>query len=144
MALGQSLPSCVEKGNGSLKTMESVIPLLILFLLPSLLYLVSRKTGVKYRWGPDALYVQTGFRQRIFPYTTTTARLTSQPLGARIWGTAVPGNVTGRYTLNSSVVQALATTVRPQQALILSHGRDIFYLTPENPADFLNRFQPEN
>jgi len=123
--------------------MEAVVPLLILLLLPPLLYLVSRKVGVTYQWGPDALHVRAGFRQHIFPYATTTARLTSQPLGARMWGTAAPGTVTGRFTLNGSVVRALATTARPPQALLLSQGRDTFYVTPENPADFLNRFRSE-
>ncbi|PTA66695.1 PH domain-containing protein [Deinococcus arcticus] len=123
--------------------MDAVVPLLILLLLPPLLYLVSRKAGVTYHWGTDALHVQAGFRKHLFPYASTTACLTSQPLGARMWGTAAPGTVTGRFIVNGSEVHALATTARPQQALLLIHGRDTFYVTPENPANFLDRFRSD-
>ncbi|ACO47630.1 PH domain-containing protein [Deinococcus deserti] len=120
--------------------MESVAIGLILLTLPPLLYIVSQKTGVRYTWTPDALQVDTGLRRYIFPYATTTARLTTQPLGSRIWGTAVSGSVTGRYTLDSSTVQALATTARPAQALLLEAGQQTFYVTPERAEEFAARF----
>lgn len=93
-------------------------------------------------WASDALVIHAGFRRHRFPYATTEARLTSQPLGARLFGTAAPGTVTGRFALEGSSVQALATTTRPEEALILSHGGQTYYVTPERSADFLDRFLP--
>jgi hypothetical protein len=37
----------------------------------------------------------------------------------------------------------LATTVRPEHALLLSDGQRMFYVTPERAADFVSRFSPE-
>ncbi|WP_189011963.1 PH domain-containing protein [Deinococcus malanensis] len=120
--------------------MESVTIGLILLTLPPLLYIVSRKSGVRYTWAPEALRVEAGLRRYVFPYATTSARFTTQPLGSRIWGTAVSGSVTGRYTLNSSTVHALATTTRPAQALLLTAGQHTFYVTPEKAEEFADRF----
>jgi len=120
--------------------MASVAIGLILLILPPLLYIASRKTGVRYTWAPEALRVDAGLRRYVFPYATTTARLTTQPLGSRIWGTAVTGSVTGRYTLGNSTVQALATTAHPAQALVLNDGQHTFYVTPERAEECAQRF----
>ena len=113
----------------------------LLLGLPALLFLVTRQAGVRYHWEADALHVQAGVRRYTFPYATTAAQLTTQPLGARLFGSAASGSVTGRYALGRQTVLALATTARPAQALLLQREGQTYYLTPDEAPGFLDRFQ---
>ncbi|ASN83362.1 PH domain-containing protein [Deinococcus ficus] len=122
--------------------MESAV-LVLLLALPVLLFLAGR-SGVRYRWTDDALVVQAGLRRARFPYAATHARLTAQPLGARLWGTQAPGTVTGRFALDRATVHALATTARPAQALVLRRAGQLYYVTPDHPTEHLPRFLPEH
>lgn len=120
--------------------MKAVV-VIVLLGLPVLLVLAARRGGVRYEWGPDALVVRAGLQRRVFPYASTPARLTSEPLGARLAGTAVQGSVTGRFAFGRGAVHALATTPRPGQALLLGPPERTFYVTPDRAAEFVGRFQ---
>lgn len=113
-----------------------------LVLAPFLAFLV-RPPRMTYRLTPDALEVQTGLHQQRFPYTATQAELTSDGLGMRLFGTAIPGYYTGSFATKAgglSRIQALATAYQPSQAVVLKQGGVAYYLTPADPAAMLALF----
>ncbi|MDP9765552.1 PH domain-containing protein [Deinococcus enclensis] len=119
----------------------NAVVVIVLVGLPFLLVLAARRGGVRYEWGADALVVRAGVQRRVFPYASTRARLTTVPLGARLAGTAVAGSVTGRFAFGRGAVHALATTTRPDQALLLGSAERTYYVTPDRAAEFVSRFQ---
>lgn len=120
----------------------NAVVVIVLLGLPVLLVLAARRGGVRYEWGPDALVVRAGLRRHVFPYASTPARVTTEPLGARLAGTAVQGSVTGRFAFGRGAVHALATTTRPGQALLLGPPERTYYVTPDGAAEAAQRFRP--
>ncbi|WP_278914549.1 PH domain-containing protein [Deinococcus wulumuqiensis] len=109
----------------------------LLFLLPTLGVIVALffwKPSVTYLLSGDTLIVKTRASTTTFPRQETRASLTSEPLGARLFGTGMPGYHTGTFATKSGNVQAAATSARPVQALLLEHGGKRYYLTPSDPA----------
>lgn len=122
-----------------------VSPLMVLgtlIMTPLVAFLVLLPRMV-YRLTPDALEVQTGLHKQRFPFASTEAELTSEPLGMRLMGTATPGYYTGTFStryVGGGRVQALATASRPAQAVVLKLDGVAYYLTPADPAALLARF----
>ncbi|GHG04048.1 hypothetical protein GCM10017783_15810 [Deinococcus piscis] len=114
-----------------------------LLILPILALLLAPRKPIRYeldRSGADggALVIHTGASQTRLPLTSTEARLTSYGLGVRLLGTGLPGYYTGTFSIAGAAVsagrvQAAATSAKPPQALLLTHGGKTYYLTPSDP-----------
>lgn len=135
-------------GSGLFRPLQAPRPSLIttlplLLVLPILVFL-ARQPRMTYRWEDDALVVTTALSRQRFPVGATRAALTTEGLGSRLIGTAVPGYYTGTFSMNSAGgghVQAYATAARPEQALVFHLDGKAYYLTPEDPLAVLKRFQ---
>lgn len=118
-------------------------PFLLLFALlsvPLTAFLFSRPQ-VTYTPGEDTLVVRTARSVTRLP-RTATATLTCDGLGLRLFGTAMPGYYTGTFVTNGGNVQAAATTARPAQAVVVTHGERRYYLTPQDPHALAEWFTP--
>jgi hypothetical protein len=114
-----------------------------LILLPLIAFFV-RPPRMTYRLTPDALEVRIGLHKQRFPFAATKAELTSDGLGMRLFGTAIPGYYTGSFSTKAggvSQIQALATASRPAQAVVLKLDGVAYYLTPADPAALVARFE---
>lgn len=108
----------------------------VLLLLPAVGVVGSlflSKPRVTYVISGDTFGIKTLASTTLLPRTDTRVTLTPEPLGMRLFGTAVPGYYTGTYATKLGNVQAAATTTRPQQALMLEYGGKRYYLTPSDP-----------
>lgn len=121
-------------------------PLLLagtLLLLPLLALLLAPRKPLRYELdggGTDggALVIYTGGSTTRLPLATTEAKLTRYGLGARLLGTGMPRYYTGTFSIAAAAVpsgrvQAAATSVKPAQALLLTHAGKTYYLTPRDP-----------
>lgn len=117
--------------------------LLVMGLLTAGLFaaLLTGKRRISYEWTSDALVTRSLGHTHRFPYASTTAEVTHEPLGIRLLGTAIPGYVTGTFTTKAlGNVQVIATTVRPDAALLLRQDGRTYYLTPNDPQAASRRF----
>ncbi|WP_216322526.1 PH domain-containing protein [Deinococcus aestuarii] len=115
-----------------------LVPLLVFFL---------RQPRLKYILTPQALLVRTAWRSLRFPRGATKVELTPEPLGLRLFGTAIPGYYTGTFSIKTAGggrVQALATAARPQQAVLLKLDGQTYYLTPRDPETFVRLLDPHH
>lgn len=121
-------------------------PLLVgstLLILPILALLLAPRKPIRYeldRSGADggALVIHTGASRTRMPLASTEARLTRYGLGLRLLGTGLPGYYSGTFSIAGAAVaagrvQAAATSAKPPQALLLTHGGKTYYLTPSDP-----------
>ncbi len=108
----------------------------LLLMLPALgivgaLFVV--KPHITYRAEGDTLTVKSRASTTVFPRCGTKASLTTDHLGMRLFGTAMPGYYTGTFSTGGGNVQVAATTAKPVQALLLEHAGKRYYLTPSDP-----------
>lgn len=125
-------------------TVSAAALLPFLLLLPLLGFFAQRPRLV-YEWERDALIVRTGLSRTRFPFGTTRADVTEEGLGLRLFGTAVPGYFTVRFSMKSAGggrVQAYATTAQPARALLLHLNGTTYHLTPVDPQAALQQFHP--
>lgn len=107
--------------------------------------LLGGRRRITYEWTPDALITRSAGHTHRFPYQTTAAEITAEPLGIRLFGTAIPGYLTGSFSTRSlGRVQAIATTARPDSALLLKQDGRTYYLTPNDndPQMAAGKFRP--
>lgn len=105
--------------------------------------LLGGRRRITYEWTPDALMTRSAGHTHRFAYRTTAAEITAEPLGIRLFGTAMPGYLTGSFSTRSlGRVQAIATTARPDSALLLKQDGRTYYLTPNDPQMAAGKFMP--
>ena len=144
----------LARDNGRVATFYTAFSLnaswgyLILFvpLLPLLLvayFMLWLPPRLTYEVRDEVLTVTAGRRITVFPRTTTQASLTAHPLGVLKLGVKRAGYHCGTFSLPSGEVQALASTDRPPQALLLEKDGQRYYLTPSDPAAVAAWFSAE-
>lgn len=119
---------------------------LLLPLLPVVMFLFSRPR-VRYELRGDELIVRTAYSTTRFARRDTVASLTDQPLGMRLFGTAMPGYYTGTFASNAGTggrMQAAAGASRPDHAVVLTSGQRQYYLTPADPQELIRWFGAES
>lgn len=117
-------------------------PALVLLLLPvlPLVWFLYSSPRVRYTREGDALVVRTAGSVTRLPRYQSSAVLTRDALGVRLFGSSLPGYYTGTFGTNSGNVQAAASVPRPGQAVIVTHEGRRYYLTPEDPQALVDWF----
>lgn len=124
--------------------MSDTLIILTALVLPIALAIVSMRGELRYEWKQDSLVVRTGISKFVFPYSKCIARVTSDSLGTRVLGTAASNIYVGKFITSSGEhIYALADTKTPGLALLLSYNGEIYYLTPSDIEDNIQKFYNE-
>lgn len=127
----------------------SLIGFVAFMLLPLAMFFVSPR--LTYRVEKGELKIRTFTNTFRFPVSEVTASLTTDHLGAKLFGTGIPGYYTGTYALSElgkrgkrGTVQTFATTNKPERAVLVRHKNTAYYLTPADPENFLRLLAQES
>ncbi|WP_081790971.1 PH domain-containing protein [Deinococcus phoenicis] len=124
---------------------SALFAVLMALVLLGPLVLLLRPARIRYTLLPGELVTRSILHTQRFPLDRTSAEVTREGLGVRLFGTAVPGYLTGTYALKAGRggrVQAVATTARPDAAVLLTLDGTTYYLTPADPREVLALFAP--
>lgn len=108
----------------------------VLLLLVLVFELAPRR--LSYCLEEDALVVTRLTGRTALPYAGITARRSAGRLGVRLFGTGMPGYLTGLFSFGPDAaprVQAAAS--RGTDGVLIEHGDTTFFLTPADPGAFL-------
>ncbi|WP_180970070.1 PH domain-containing protein [Deinococcus planocerae] len=105
-------------------------------LLAAAFWLAPRR--LSYSLEKDALVVTRLTGRTALPYAEITARRSAGRLGVRLFGTGMPGYLTGLFSFGPDAVSRVqAAASRTRGGVIVERGGTAFFLTPADPDAFL-------
>ncbi|BDP42237.1 hypothetical protein DAETH_22060 [Deinococcus aetherius] len=106
-------------------------------LLAAVFWLAPRR--LSYSLEEYALVVTRLTGRTVLPYTEITARRSAGRLGVRLFGTGMPGYLTGLFSFGPDTVSRVqAAASRARGGVIVERGGTAFFLTPADPEAFLH------
>lgn len=105
-------------------------------LLLGLFHLAPRR--LTYTLAPDALVIRRMLGRTALPYAGLRARRSAGRLGVRLFGTGLPGYLTGHFTFGPDPAPRVrAAASRGDAGVIVETGDASYFLTPADPDGFL-------
>lgn len=109
------------------------------FAVVLLLFFLLAPRRLAYTLTPEALVISRLTGRTALPYTGITARRSAGRLGVRLFGTGMPGYLTGLFSFGPDAVSRVqAAASRTRDGVIVERGGTAFFLTPADPEAFLH------